>query len=153
MIQRIQSIFLLGVVIFMALAISLTLWEYHGEGKDVVLNAMVLENISGEQVETVNKFHLAGIALASMAIALFSIFSFKKRKLQMILGFVNNILIAGFVGLVAMLEVPNAEDLAENVGSYGFGFFMPVGAVIMNILANRFIQKDENLVKSMDRIR
>ena len=153
MIQRIQSIFLLGVIIFMALSLSFNLWEYQSEQKEVFLTGLSLSVKSDGNTELIGKYELSAIAFASMSVALFSIFSFKKRKLQMLLGLVNNFLITAFVALIAFKEIPDAEAFAGGAGNYGISFFMPVAAILMNILANRFIQKDENLVKSMDRIR
>ena len=34
-----------------------------------------------------------------------------------------------------------------------FGLFLPAAALICNMIANRFIRKDERLVRSVDRIR
>jgi hypothetical protein len=33
------------------------------------------------------------------------------------------------------------------------GLYLPIAAMICNILANRFIRRDENLVRSADRMR
>lgn len=35
----------------------------------------------------------------------------------------------------------------------GIGVFLPLGSIVLLVLANRAIQKDEDLVKSVDRIR
>ena len=36
---------------------------------------------------------------------------------------------------------------------HGFGLYLPGAAVIFNLIANRFIRKDEKLVRDSDRIR
>jgi hypothetical protein len=41
----------------------------------------------------------------------------------------------------------------ELQGNYLMGFYLPVVALLFNLLSNRFIRKDEMLVKSADRIR
>ena len=41
----------------------------------------------------------------------------------------------------------------ESRGLFKPGYFLPLGAMILNSLANRFIKKDEDLVRSVDRIR
>jgi hypothetical protein len=38
-------------------------------------------------------------------------------------------------------------------GMFKPGYFLPLGAMIFNSLANRYIKKDEDLVRSVDRIR
>jgi len=48
-----------------------------------------------------------------------------------------------------------ASQLAETYpgGKYGFGLYLPGIAVIGNLLANRFIRRDEKLVREADRLR
>ncbi|WP_332913669.1 DUF4293 family protein [Algoriphagus boritolerans] len=47
----------------------------------------------------------------------------------------------------------NQEIAAEVAGSYQLGFWAILAAMVCNMLANRFIRKDEALVRSVDRIR
>ena len=45
-------------------------------------------------------------------------------------------------------------DLQEEYeGTFGLGIFAFAIAMLLNILARRFIQKDEKLVRSVDRLR
>jgi hypothetical protein len=39
------------------------------------------------------------------------------------------------------------------LGERGVGFYLPLLALILNFSANRLIRNDEQLVRSMDRIR
>ena len=39
------------------------------------------------------------------------------------------------------------------VSEKGIGMFLPIGSIILLVLANKAIKKDEDLVKSADRIR
>ena len=41
----------------------------------------------------------------------------------------------------------------EYEGTFGFGLFIYAMAMLLNIVARRFIQKDEKLVRSVDRLR
>ena len=46
------------------------------------------------------------------------------------------------------------EFAPDSMGQYMLpGFFLPAIAMVFNILANRFIRRDENLVRSVDRLR
>jgi hypothetical protein len=71
------------------------------------------------------------------------------------LGFANTFLIGGFVILVIYLTGTVVETMVDekNLGSRLIGFYPPCLALLLNFSANRMIRSDENLVKSMDRIR
>ena len=70
------------------------------------------------------------------------------------LGMFNTLLIIGTIGCVflgirqgkALLPAIENDDLM-------IGFLFPVVALILNVMANRFIRNDEKLVKSADRFR
>ena len=73
----------------------------------------------------------------------------------MTLGLINSILIAVVLGYtfyqVFKVGIPMFEP--ENQGSYGAGFIAAAVAMLCNMIANRFIRRDEMLVKSADRMR
>jgi hypothetical protein len=59
-------------------------------------------------------------------------------------------------GIVAeVMILYRAEQLFDTgmKGDFEIGFFVPLLALIFNSLANRFIRRDEKLVRSVDRIR
>lgn len=63
------------------------------------------------------------------------------------------ILIALTIALIA-LYIKDATNMHSALNfSLGFGLFMPILALVFNRLALRAIQKDEDLIKSVDRIR
>lgn len=85
-----------------------------------------------------------------------SIFLFKNRNLQLRVGYLNMIF-AFFLALVAgwlifsngpIIEQSQSVEIADKAG-----IFLPIFSLIMVIIANYFIKKDENLVQSMDRLR
>lgn len=80
-------------------------------------------------------------------LALVNIFLHSNRVLQQNLNKLNLVLIAAFTGL----GIVNALGLAESTLS--FGPALPVLAIVMLFLANANIKKDEQLVRSADRIR
>jgi divalent metal cation (Fe/Co/Zn/Cd) transporter len=47
----------------------------------------------------------------------------------------------------------NSAINAPEAGSYQLGFWAILVAMVANMLANRFIRKDDALVRSVDRIR
>ena len=88
------------------------------------------------------------------AVALISISKYKNRLTQIKLGALNSLLIAGAMG-TSLYFTMNSEKIIDPAvqGSYQIGFFMPVAALIFNLIANRFIRRDEKLVRSVDRLR
>jgi len=104
--------------------------------------------------ESFNIIYIAILAIISTLISVFSIFQFKNRMFQMKLGMFNTLIIIGTLGCVflgirkgrSLLPVIENDDLM-------IGFLLPVIALILNVMANRFIRNDEKLVKSADRFR
>lgn len=89
--------------------------------------------------------------LISAILALVVIFLFKNRKLQMNLikvAIVLNILLIGYLAY-RLSTLPGGFSDSEK----GIGLFAPFTSIILLLLANRFIKKDEALVKSIDRFR
>lgn len=95
-----------------------------------------------------------GVAVLTILIAWIEIFKYKNRLTQIKLGTLNSLLIAGsLVYLVYLTYKAQSEILPIILGEYKIGLFMPAIALVLNSIANRFIRKDEKLVRSVDRIR
>ena len=158
MLQRIQTLLLATVAVAMLSVTLLPMWEKSSAtlNEKVTLTAVALEYFKGTNlVSTANTIVIVMLALISTCIAAFSITQYKKRMLQMTLGLINSILIAVVLGYkfyqVFKVGIPMFEP--ENQGSYGAGFIAAVLAMLCNMIANRFIRRDEMLVKSADRMR
>ena len=87
-------------------------------------------------------------------IAIIAIFLYKKRPVQLKLGYVI-IVLAILLPLISFLlftkasaEVDPSIQVADQAGMY-----LPIAAIIFTSIANYFIKKDDKLVKSMDRLR
>ncbi len=85
-------------------------------------------------------------------IAVIEIGKFENRLLQLKLAALNSLLMAGAIGssVYFATRLIKANQLA---GEYGLGLWLPAVAMISNMIANRFIRKDEKLVRDSDRIR
>lgn len=108
--------------------------------------------------DTVYNIHDSTILIALTAlggiVTLAAIFVFKNRGLQTRLSYLG-IVLAILLGLVACLLIYNERTL-EVEGLQiedGIGIWPPIAAIVFCILAGRFIKKDDQLVKSMDRLR
>ena len=136
MLQRIQTVYLLIAAITAAgLIFVFPLWE----------------NNAGESVYAIDELIAFGMFIASAAICLVSIFMFKNRKLQFVLGRLNIILNLFLLGVFVYwsLTLPGEMDISEK----GIGMFLPIISIVFIVLANKAIKKDEDLVKSVDRLR
>lgn len=160
MIQRVQTIFLFLVVIAMGITIGSPIWEQADASSATAnswnLSAFMLTNLdaSGKEIESSSKWYIAALAAFVGLLALISIFQYKNRARQMMLNMINSLLMVGLVAVVFLTtNGVNKEIASEVAGSYQIGFWAILGAMVCNMLANRFIRKDEALVRSVDRIR
>lgn len=169
MIQRIQTIFLFITAVLLVVLLFVPIWknqEMNGgtlSGK-LLLDAFKLKfdaipNNSDSVITKMfipekNVIYIAVLALSAALSSLFSITKFKNRILQLKLGMLTSLLTSALLGAI-FLAIKQGNDLlnTSNKGEYLIGFFLPIGALIFNMLANRFIKKDENLVRSVDRLR
>jgi len=87
----------------------------------------------------------------SGALSFVTIFLFKKRSLQFILGRVNIILNLILLGVFVYqsLTLSGESDFSEK----GIEKLIPIVSIVFIALANKAIKKDEQLVKSVDRLR
>lgn len=92
----------------------------------------------------IGAFALAGVIL------LITIFLFRNRPLQTKLTFAGIAVVAFAVGY-GVYEL--FTDSAASLATPDVGVALPVLAIVFSFLAQRFIKKDEKLVRSADRLR
>lgn len=125
-------------------------------GQELVLSATKLAfTTTGPGTPApVSTYAIALLALASAAVAVFEIFQFRSRFTQLKLGLVNLLLIVVTIGTSYYYTSIGEQMLnIKMVGTFEAGFYLPTLALLLNLLANRFIRRDEQLVRSMDRLR
>lgn len=160
MLQRIQSIFLSILAIMMIMMFYFPIWTKIDTTEGSIYTMYITHfkqlNSEGEVMHTVFYPYvfmgvLAGI---SVGVALCEIFLYRYRRLQIKLGVFNSLIITALVGLVLYLATQDEQAILPNEkGAYQLGFMLPAIAIICNVIADRFIKRDENLVQSVDRIR
>ena len=136
MLQRIQTIYLL-----LASGVSAGLiFVFHLWITDAGINVFVKDNML-----------YLGLFLGSAVLSLIAIFMYKNRKLQFVLGRLNIILNFILLGVLVYQSqtLPGETAVSEN----GIGMFLPLVSIVLLALANKAIKKDEDLVKSVDRLR
>lgn len=155
MLQRIQTLYLLVVVILSCVMFFMPLgglfnktetWEY-------VLNfkGIYLMQPTGETLIT-GVWGLTVLMVLVPLISLATIFLYKKRMLQVRLSFFNIVLMAGFYALL-FVYLLTASKAFEADWFLRFVTAFPLINIILNFLAIRAIAKDEALVKSLNRLR
>jgi len=146
-IQRIQSIFLL-----LASACSFALFG--------LPFATVQEKVADSALFATDTLYnlndstaLLGIYVVAGLLALVAIFLFKNRKQQTLIARIAAVV--NLVGIVLAVLLFMKDGVMESAVSPddGLGLYTPVIGFILNLLAIRAIQKDDKLVKSMDRLR
>lgn len=157
MIQRIQSLFLAIISIIMTLFLFLPIWKKidPASGMEVAVNALGMLHTKGETVILEKgAYHIFILAFLSVIVSIISLFNFRNRPRQMLLGLINSLLISAAI-ISSVLLINSSEEvlLPNERGSFQVGLFLPIIALLCNMLANRFIRRDEQLVRSADRIR
>ena len=137
MIQRIQTIYLLIVAgISAGLIFLFNLW--------VTIEEVVV--FAKDEIVYFSMF------IASAILALIAIFMFKNRKFQFVLGRLNIILNFILLGLFVYRSLSISGETSD-VSEKGIGILLPIFSIVFLVLANKAIKKDEDLVKSVDRLR
>lgn len=95
---------------------------------------------------------LLGLAIGGGVISLVSLFLFNNRSIQQKLVFLSIALAIGLLVAAIILGLSDTPTLFES-SSLFIGSFLPIGSLIMLVLSLRGINKDEKIVKSMDRLR
>ena len=143
MIQRIQTIYLfLASIVSGGLIFVFNLWNTIKE-KIFVVDLFSREAITVKVIPF--------MFLASAILSLVAIFLFKNRKLQFVIGRIIILINLFLLGLLIYLSLNLSGE--TNVSEKGIGMFLPILVVLLIVLANKAIKKDEDLVKSVDRLR
>jgi len=137
MLQRIQTVYLLiALLITGALPFVFPLWTLADNKEFYFMFDMTYAALFG----------------LSTSLSLLSLISFKKRQNQFVMNRLNIIFNLILLGLFVYRSL-NLSGGAVEVSEKGIGMFLPIGAIVFLVLANKATKKDEDLVKSVDRLR
>ncbi|CAL2076970.1 conserved membrane hypothetical protein [Tenacibaculum sp. 190524A05c] len=143
MVQRIQSLYLLLVgIIAGGLTFVFNIWST-ANAKVFSLDLFAANSIMEKIVPI--------LFIISALLAVVTIFMFKNRKLQFVLGRLNILTNLFLLGVLVYLSLTLSGE--TSVSEKGIGMFLPVISIVLLVLANKAIKKDEDLVKSVDRLR
>lgn len=136
MIQRIQTVYLIVVIILGAvLPFFMNLWS----------------DAAGNEIFADNAVLVSLVFYGSAVLALVAILMYKNRKNQFVVNRLNMILNLFLLGFFVYRSLNLSGE--TSVSEKGIGMLIPVFSIVFLVLANRAIKKDEDLVKSVDRLR
>lgn len=136
MIQRIQTIYMLIVALIGGvLPLFFSLYVQQGNAIFAYTNDLFV-----------------GVMFAvSAVLAIIAIFGYKKRQNQFVLNRLNILINLTLLGVFVYRMLTSSGENA--ISEKGVGMVLPVLSIVFLFLANKAIQRDENLVKSADRLR
>ena len=136
MIQRIQTVYLIVVILLGAvLPFFVNLWS----------------DAAGNEIFADNAVLVSLVFYASAVLALTAILMYKNRKNQFVVNRLNMLLNLFLLGFFVYRSLNLSGEAL--VSEKGIGMLIPVFSIVFLVLANRAIKKDEDLVKSVDRLR
>jgi len=159
MIQRIQTVYLFICI----LLLTWMFWSPYAEvfyiSKQFNLKVWLLTltgiNNSYPAVKLISFSETLPFQIVNILVLLFAIFSYSKRKRQRFLC-----LLAMIVNInMAFLMHMNIHEISKNYDNhvvdvhYLYPAVFPIVMLVLIVLAERAIRKDEKLVRSLDRIR
>ena len=156
MIQRIQTVYLILVAVLMTLAAVLPVAEYFDVAKNIVyqldMRGFVQLNPDGTFLSAISTNPVTFIFGIILVVTIMTIFKYKNRKQQFRLCTVNFLLILIYTIVLAVVIFVGKNKLVGTELTLKIPAVFSIVALILNYLAMRGIAKDENLVKSMDRL-
>jgi hypothetical protein len=152
--QRIQTVFLLIAIISLIISIFYPIWSTtETSGKIHQLFPLHYTQIENGVRNTIYfPYTVTAIFIVAAAtLAIIEIRKYRNRILQMKLGALNSLFIAGAIASAVYFSSSLVKTFQG--GQYGLGLWLPAVAVICNLLANQFIRRDERLVRDSGRLR
>ena len=161
MIQRIQTLFLILYIGALVSTFFFPVWQKislndETNSIEIIVTGYIssVDFNNGDTSVLYDNFIISGLVIMSCIVAAFSIFSYKNRLNQIKLGalnsFITSVLIIYFLYDIFYNE--QYININDKI-SFLISFYLIFLAIFFNFLANRFIRKDELLVRESERIR
>ncbi|NLN24657.1 MAG: DUF4293 domain-containing protein [Bacteroidetes bacterium] len=136
MLQRIQTVYLIIVAVLM---LGLYFWF------------PIFTDEAGNRILSRQDWSIFPPIFISASLAIISIISYKNRLRQFILNRIN--ILINFILLGVFVYTSLVVSGETIVSEKGIGILIPVFSIVFLVLANKAIKRDEDLVKSVDRLR
>lgn len=155
MIQRIQSLYLIIIVLLSLIMLPGSVISFTGEpGTVLKLSASgILLDQNGKVFGQIGyEWPVIAILIFLVLLSLATMFMFRNRKLQLLLSIAVIIMSSGLVAALSWYILTAAGHYKLTLHP-DIRTILPVIILIFSILAYRGIRKDDRLVKSYDRLR
>lgn len=144
MIQRVQTLYLFAVFIITAIVANFVTFFVLNDSTQVVLsNILTNDSVLLKSVGIFN--------IVSAVLALGAVFSFKKRQNQFVINRLNILINFYLLGVLLFISINLSGEM--QISEKGIGLYFPIAVIVLLVMANKAIKKDEELVKSVDRLR
>jgi hypothetical protein len=155
MFQRIQTLFLIVALFACAACFFTPFWVFTGGNYSVNVDVyQVKQYMEGAKYDIIGTIPVIVIISVMSLLTLVSLYYFRNRPLQMKINGYNLLFSVILIGTL-YLWIPYivVDKLPDAKYDWQYGLIFPLIAFLGIIFANRFIKKDEKLVKSADRLR
>ena len=152
MLQRSQTLYLLGAFVLSLVLLTGPLARFTLDGSEFVLKHSGLSTAEGEK-EAVATWPLTIYFVLVAVLAFLNIFFYKNRMRQMRISVFLILLYAGVVGMMFYYVAVAKNQLEGAILVHQWRFIISPICMILLYLAFRRIRRDELLVKAYDRIR
>jgi hypothetical protein len=161
MIQRVQSLYLLAAVIIcmILLFVPLALVKVTAAGQESIFKSYLYYGLDmstnahlGGKLFVLRTFYIVLIMILSLA----AVFMYRKRLVQ--LKLIRFSIFVDILAVVTIFMIGDKDFASRFPGSqvqtsYLFPSILPLIVIILLFLAHRGVKKDEELVRSADRLR
>jgi len=158
MIQRIQTVYLSLAIIALSLVFAFPLAQFFAENGAYVFSITGLKNMVPGEPPAFQPMVFLPIVIVIAGIALldlFTIFQYKNRELQVKLTNIAVLFTIALIMGIFFLYIPMIEKKINIIPDYrkAYGIYLPLVALVFQVMANRAIKRDDKLVRSADRLR
>ena len=152
MIQRIQTVYLTVASLLGILALLNPVAIFLKGSEAVVLTPF--SQTSDQELDFMGAWPIGALWIIIIAVLLATIFQFKNRPLQLKITMSFTLLLVALGAMEFWIAMQLGSALGEGYNAnYNWTIFLPFIAAVLTFLARLAIKKDEDLVKSVDRLR
>jgi hypothetical protein len=155
MIQRIQTVYLFLTTLLSLLFLKGSILTFSDESDSLIKITFrgILRASDGQGYQLIEKLlPLSVIIIIIPVLCLAAIMFFKNRKIQKLLVLILIVMVAGLIVVSGFYSLTIITTYSSVV-TPGIKMLIPVIMLILSFLAYRGITKDDNLIKSYDRLR
>jgi len=157
MIQRPQTLFFLAniAISIMLLFSNLVFFEAENieDQQRVVIQYDLTKMMAADEADQETNTYLIAFIAAVGAFSLAAMLMFKNRKTQLLLTSINYVLILGCIAMMYLYSLHMDYFDGKGTKSIEISAVLPIMLVIFNFLDGRGVNKDMQLIRSMDRLR